>query len=78
VSPTEADDGDPDIRIISTKVTPEEIAAVTAVVRAALAESAELAGGDEPATMSAWARSQRPIRAPLHPGPGAWNASTPH
>jgi hypothetical protein len=71
-----APNGEPaDIRIVSANVTPEEIAAVTAVVRAALSESAELAGGDETAPVSAWARSQRPIRVPVHPGPGAWNAS---
>lgn len=72
---TEPNDELADIRIVSTNVTPEEIAAVTAVVRTALAESAELAGGDETAPVSAWVRSQRPIRAPVHPGPGAWNAS---
>jgi hypothetical protein len=73
----DANEDVPDIRIVSTNVTPEEIAAVTAVVRAALAESAELAGLEETAPASAWARSQRPIRTPLHPGPGAWNASSP-
>ncbi|MGV8913416.1 MAG: acyl-CoA carboxylase epsilon subunit [Rhodoglobus sp.] len=70
-----AHDEPADIRIVSANVTPEEVAAVTAVVRAALAESAELACEDEAAPVSAWARSQRPIRARLHPGPGAWNAS---
>ena len=75
---TEANDEPADIRVISTNVTPEEIAAVTAVVRAALAESAEHAGGDETAPPSAWARNQRPMRTPLHPGPGAWNASARH
>ncbi|CAO1652944.1 acyl-CoA carboxylase subunit epsilon [Salinibacterium sp. NSLL150] len=64
-----------DIRIVSRNVTPEEAAAVTAVVRAALLESAELAGADETAPITAWARSQRPIRQPLTPGPGAWKAS---
>ncbi|QYH35588.1 acyl-CoA carboxylase epsilon subunit [Salinibacterium sp. M195] len=64
-----------DIRIVSTIVTPEEVAAVTAVVRAALAESAEIAGADDAAPVSAWARSQRPIRTPIHTGPGAWKAS---
>ncbi|MBH0008721.1 acyl-CoA carboxylase subunit epsilon [Salinibacterium sp. UTAS2018] len=70
-----AQDEPADIRIVSRNVTPEEAAAVTAVVRAALLESAELAGADDVAPVSAWARSQRPIREPLHPGPGAWNAS---
>ena len=61
-----------DIRIVSTNVTPEEAAAAITVVRAALVESAELAGADESAPLSAWARDQRPIRAELRPGPGAW------
>lgn len=65
----------PDIRIVSKNVTPEEIAAVTAVVQAALVESAENAGSDEAPPVSAWARAQRPIRQPLTPGPGAWTAS---
>jgi len=73
----DANEDDPGIRIVSTNVTSEEIAAVTAVVRAALAESAELSGVDETAPTSAWARSQRPIRTPLRPGPGAWNARSP-
>lgn len=65
-----------DIRVVSAHVTDEELAAVTALLRAALAESAQLAGADVPASVSAWTRSQRPMRAPLHPGPGAWNASS--
>ncbi|EPR76599.1 hypothetical protein ADILRU_1084 [Leifsonia rubra CMS 76R] len=68
----------PDIRIVSTNVTPEEAAAATAVVRAALAESGELAGVGELAPASTWARTQRPIRAPLSPSPGGWNASARH
>tara|TARA_R110002124_G_scaffold47121_3_gene140596 strand:- start:6773 stop:7009 length:237 start_codon:yes stop_codon:yes gene_type:complete len=64
-----------EIRILSQNITPEEVAAVTAVVRAALLESAELAGADDVPPASAWARSQRPLREPLNPGPGAWNAS---
>ncbi|MBH0082813.1 MULTISPECIES: acyl-CoA carboxylase epsilon subunit [unclassified Salinibacterium] len=64
-----------DIRIVSANVSADEVAAVTAVVRAALLESAELAGADETAPITAWARSQRPIRQPLSRGPGAWNAS---
>ena len=69
-----AQDEPADIRIVSKNVTPEEVAAVTAVVRAALVESAEVAGADDVAPVSAWAHSQRPIREPLTPGPGAWNA----
>ncbi|MBH0129669.1 acyl-CoA carboxylase epsilon subunit [Salinibacterium sp. NK8237] len=70
-----AQDEPADIRIVSANVSADEIAAVTAVVRAALLESAENAGAEETAPISAWARNQRPIREPLAPGPGAWNAS---
>ncbi|EAR24852.1 hypothetical protein A20C1_06211 [marine actinobacterium PHSC20C1] len=72
---TDANEEPVDIRIVSPHVTPEEVAAVTAVVRAALVESAELAGEDDAAQISTWSRNQRPIRQPLQPGPGAWNAS---
>ncbi|MGV8877344.1 MAG: acyl-CoA carboxylase epsilon subunit [Rhodoglobus sp.] len=63
-----------EIRIVSAGVTAQESAAALAVVQAALAESAELAGADAAAPVSQWRHNQRPIRAPLTPGPGAWNA----
>jgi len=77
VNHTDANGEPADIRIVSSNVTPEEIAAVTAVVRAALVEAAEHASSDESAPRSGWARSQRPIRQPMNPGPGAWNVSSP-
>jgi len=75
VTRSDANDEAADIRIVTSNVTPEEIAAVTAVVQAALVESGELAGADDAAPVSAWARGQRPIRTPLSPGRGAWSAS---
>jgi len=75
VTHSDANDEAADIRIVTSNVTPEEIAAVTAVVQAALVESGELAGADDAAPVSAWTRGQRPIRTPLSPGPGAWRAS---
>ena len=71
---SDANDEAVGIRIVTSNVTPEEIAAVTAVVQAALVESGELAGADDAPPASAWARGQRPIRTPLSPGRGAWNA----
>ena len=61
-----------DIRIASKSATDADVAAVTAVLRGALAEHAaglELSAGDQ---VSAWARSQRPIRRPIAPGHDAW------
>lgn len=63
-----------DIQIIGGSPTPEEVAAVTAVLQASLAEIAaqqELLDGD---TVSAWQRSQRQLRAPLHNARGAWRS----
>ncbi|MGJ4846400.1 MULTISPECIES: acyl-CoA carboxylase epsilon subunit [unclassified Leifsonia] len=63
------------IRFVTRGVTPEEVAAVTAVLTAAIAE-AEAAARDArpPAGPDAWARSQRALRTPLTPGPGAWRS----
>jgi hypothetical protein len=63
----------PDLRILSPGATPEEVAAVTAVLGAALAELAAAHERDRAPIVSAWQRSQRPIRATLTPGPGAWS-----
>ena len=60
-----------DFRIVSKNVTPEEVAAVTAVLQSALEEqvASPVVG---PAPVSAWQRNQRTLRHPLRPGPGAW------
>ncbi len=62
------------LRIISRDVTPEELAAVTAVVTGALEELAAAASVDDTAPISAWQANQRPIRRVLTPGPGAWRS----
>ncbi|GAB3585127.1 hypothetical protein GCM10027406_32820 [Leifsonia lichenia] len=63
------------IRIVTRGVTPEEVAAVTAVLTAALAEAEAAARDARPATgPDAWARSQRALRTPLAPGVGAWRS----
>jgi hypothetical protein len=61
-----------DIRVISPDATPEDVAAVTVVVTQALAELADDLGADARPAVSAWQRSQRQLRTPLVPGPGAW------
>jgi len=59
-------------RIISKNATDEEIAAVSAVLQVALDELAAAQGPDDGPVVSAWNRSQRGLRSPLTPGPGAW------
>ena len=64
----------PDISVVSTGAETSDVAAVTAVVRAALDE---LAAGLELGTgpsRSAWQLSQRGVRATITPGPGAWRS----
>ena len=59
----------PLLRVVRGEPTPEQLAALIAVV------SARTAGGEEPepAPPSRWARPQ--LRRPLPHGPGAWRAS---
>jgi hypothetical protein len=71
-----ADDGSPAVvlRVIRGDVTPEEIAALVAVLGA----RAGAAGAGEPAAparRSAWSDRSRLQRAPLRPAPGAWRRS---
>ena len=65
-------DPGPVLRVIRGDATPEEIAAVVAVLlsRAATADTPPPA----PAP-SAWADRSRLVRRPLFPGPGAWRRS---
>ncbi|HEY5224174.1 MAG TPA: acyl-CoA carboxylase epsilon subunit [Microbacteriaceae bacterium] len=62
-----------DIAFRTANVTPTEIAAVTAVVTAALQEHAGIEA-DAQTAPSVWQRSQRRLRAPIAPGPGAWQS----
>jgi hypothetical protein len=59
------------LRVIRGNATPEEVAALVAVVMAA-------SGGDERVAApkrSAWTERSRQLRAPLFPGAGAWRRS---
>jgi hypothetical protein len=60
------------LRIVSGDPTPAELAAVTAVLTAALEEMADDAAGQEVPAISAWQRSQRPVRGPVPRGRGTW------
>jgi hypothetical protein len=65
--------GRPALRVIHGDATPEEIAALVAVLlsRAAADDGAP---PSRPAP-SAWADRSRLLRRPLHPGPDAWRRS---
>lgn len=70
--PDQADDAParPLLRVVRGNPTPEELAALVAVVasRASVVEP-------EPASPPPWASRAAGLRRPLTPGPGAWRAS---
>ena len=64
-----------EIHFVTQRVSPTEVAAVTAVIRGLLQEeSADLRTPTQGA--SAWEASQRPLRQPLTPGHGQWRGFT--
>jgi acyl-CoA carboxylase epsilon subunit len=67
------DDGRPLLRVVRGDATPEEIAALVAVL---LARSADT-GAPRPARSvnNSWSDRSRALRHPLSPGPGAWRRS---
>jgi hypothetical protein len=60
------------VRIVSGAASPEELAAVAVVVGAQLQEEIARATADDGPVRNPWAVTQRNLRAPLRPGPGAW------
>jgi hypothetical protein len=65
---------DADLAVISGSPDAVDMAAITAVLAGVLEELAAEQGRREQAIPSAWARSQRGLRAPLRPGAGAWRS----
>ena len=61
----------PALRILDANATPEEIAAIIAVV-GSLQATPPAAG---PRRASAWSAPQRKVRASLPHGPGGWRSS---
>jgi hypothetical protein len=59
------------LRLVRGDASPEEIAALLAVLSAA--SGCEEAAA--PRRTSVWASRERLVRRPLTPGPGAWRAS---
>ena len=67
------DDERPLLRVVRGDATPEEIAALVAVL---LARSADAeAPGAARSVSNAWSDRSRLLRRPLFPGPGAWRRS---
>ena len=62
------------IRVLSAGLSPEEVAAVTVVVEAAVAAELEVLHDEPMIAPSAWSRSQRSMRQELHPGRHEWRA----
>ena len=59
------------LRVIRGDATPEEIAALVAVLMSRAADDE----APPRKTPSAWSDRSRLVRRPLHPGPGAWRSS---
>ena len=70
---TRPDDGRPLLRVVRGDATPEEIAALVAILlaRSAGAEAPGPARSGE----NSWSGPSRLLRRPLSPGPGAWRRS---
>ena len=64
---------EPEFELVTGQLTPSELAAATAVITSMI-EDFEDGQRTEGPLVSAWQRSQRSIRTPLHPGPGAWRS----
>ncbi len=62
----------PPLRLVRGDATPEEVAALLAVLSAASGGEAAPA----PRHTSQWASRERAVRRPLSPGRGAWRASS--
>jgi hypothetical protein len=64
----------PLLRIVKGNPSPEEVAALVAVV-SSMATAAADAAAQQKAPRPEWSARQRMLRQPLRHGPGAWRAS---
>jgi len=71
--PLSAGDDQPLLRVVRGDATPEEIAALVAVLLARSADAEAL--GPARSVSGSWADRSRLLRRPLSPGPGAWRRS---
>ena len=67
--------GEPILRLVRGDATPEEIAALVAVLMSRSGDEESAAPGADAPARSAWADRSRLLCRPLHPGPGAWRRS---
>jgi hypothetical protein len=65
--------GRPLLRVVRGDATPEEIAALVAVLLARSADAG--APGQARSARNSWSDRSRQLRRPLFPGPGAWRRS---
>ena len=66
---------EPLVRVVKGDPTPEELAALTAVIAAKLAAHPAGASGPSSDQVSDWSSYWRAVRAPARHGPGRWRAS---
>ena len=68
---------EPLVRVVKGDPTPEELAALTAVIAAKLAAHPADGSGSSSASdqVSDWSSYWRAVRAPARHGPGRWRAS---
>jgi len=65
---------EPPFRVVTRGLDAGELAAVTVVVEAAVQQELEQLHSEPTTSTTAWQRSQRSLRTPLHPGPGVWRS----
>jgi len=65
----------PVLRVVKGDLTPEELAALVAVVAARNAAAAHAASRSKKRPRSEWGHPVRAVRGPHRPGPDAWRRS---
>ncbi len=63
-----------DFTVLSGKPSATELAAVTAVLSAAIADARTPSESTREPQRTAWQRAQRPVRVPLSRGVGTWRS----
>ncbi|NBW73126.1 MAG: acyl-CoA carboxylase subunit epsilon [Microbacteriaceae bacterium] len=66
---------DKTIKVISGNPTPEELAAVIAILEASHREQTLKAKAQAPVRSSSWSRNTTQLRGDLRPGHGQWQAA---
>jgi hypothetical protein len=66
--------GRPFLRVVRGDATPEEIAALVAVLAARNGD--DQTSGQARSVKNTWSDRSRSLRRPLSPGPGAWRGSS--